>query len=173
MNLSQCINNIYQKVIHILILILLIFQKKHKQSFEFILNYVGNIRQNQIELQITINKKINQYWDTVEFEFWLEDLKQIYISTFHSLIVENSFFQLAKLIYKDKENFDLNQMIDLIQQIEIDNFIKLTLQFQMFNIVLTYASGFDKARNKKKEISLFIMNIVLEYYKYVADNRFL
>lgn len=43
----------------------------------------------------------------------------------------------------------------------------------MFNIVLTYASGFDKVRNKKKEISLFIMNIVLEYYKYVADNRFL
>ncbi|CAD8044499.1 unnamed protein product [Paramecium primaurelia] len=113
------------------------------------------------------------HWDTIEFEFWLEDLKQIYINTFYSLIVENIFFQLSKLIYKDEENFDLNQMIDLIQQIEIDNFIKLTLQFQMFNIVLTYASGFDKVRNKKKEISLFIMNIVLEYYKYVADNRFL
>ncbi|CAD8135141.1 unnamed protein product [Paramecium pentaurelia] len=140
-----------------------------------------NIKQ---ELQVNINQG-NQLtkldWDSGELEFWEEDAKQIQMNSSHSLNVENNFFQLAKLIYKDEECIGcLNLMMDLIQQIEIDkidNPIKINStiaaqqQIDFLFDVLNYVSGFDKSSNKKHQISLVLMNIdkLLEYYKYDSE----
>ncbi|CAD8053652.1 unnamed protein product [Paramecium sonneborni] len=133
------------------------------------------------ELKITINQE-NQLpkldWDQGELQFWEEDAKQIQMNSSNSLNVENSFVQLAKLIYKEEESFgSLNLMMNLIQQIEIDkidNPIKINTtiaaqqQIDFLFDILNYISGFDKDSNKKQEISLVLINIdkIFEYYKY-------
>ncbi|CAK85449.1 unnamed protein product (macronuclear) [Paramecium tetraurelia] len=140
-----------------------------------------NVKQ-ELKVNVSQGNQLNKLdWDTGELEFWEEDAKQIQMNSYNSLNVENSFFQLAKLIYKDDECFGcLNLMMDLIQQIEIDKIdnpikINATIAAQqqtdfLFDI-LNYASGFDKSSNKKKEVSLVLLNIdkLLEYYKYDAE----